>query len=612
MIPDETVEQVREAADIVGIIGEYVPLKRTGADFRGPCPFHQGTRRNFSVSPAKRMYHCFVCNESGDVFKFLTKRLGVDWPEAVRIVGEKAGIEVRDTQARREGPDPREPFWELNATAGAYFRQLLWDESIGAPAREYLSERQISREIAEEFALGFAPREIGLMRTYMNTLGFDDARLLEAGLMVQNDQETEPRPRFRNRLMFPILDVAGRHVGFGGRLIGPGDVKYINSSESPVFSKGKLLYGLNRSRNAIRRADRALIVEGYFDAVRLMAAGIEEVVAPLGTALTEMQVALLRKYSRNVFLLYDSDAAGLKATFRAGDELLRQGFAVRVVTLPPGEDPDTFVRTHGAPALEAQLDSAIDVFERKIQILERAGWFGELQKKRRALDRLLPTIRATSDPIMRDLYLSRAGEITGVDRAILVGELDGGRGSARIPAQAEQARGQPSPRINPELRARRGDRRARSHVRKASAEKELLRIMLLQRARVETIAERIGPDGFRDPCYRSIFAALLEDGGGSSAEELAAKLDPEAIEVVESLTEDPLALGIDPQRTIDDSLAQLEVRDIEDRLSEIERLLPLASEREKKTLGEEQKKLALRMRASGKGSFKAHRTSGGR
>ena len=601
MIPDETIEQVREAADIVGIIGEYVSLKRTGADFRGPCPFHQGTRRNFSVSPAKRMYHCFVCDESGDVFKFLTKRLGVDWPEAVRIVGEKVGIEVRDTQTRREGPDPREPFWELNATAAGYFRQLLWDEGVGAPARQYLAERELSRDVAEEFGLGFAPREIGLMRTYMNTLGFDDSRLLEAGLLTRSDQESEPRPRFRNRLIFPILDVAGRHVGFGGRLIGPGDVKYLNSSETPVFSKGKLLYGLDRSRNAIRRADRALIVEGYFDAVRLMSAGIDEVVAPLGTALTEMQVGLLRKYTHNVFLLYDSDSAGLKATFRAGDELLRQGFSVRVVTLPAGEDPDSFVRTQGAAALEVQLENAIDVFDRKIQLLERAGWFGELQKKRRALDRLLPTIRATSDPIMQDLYVSRAAEVTGVDRKILQGEL----GSARR-AAAPAPRAQPGPRINLDARARRGGRRARAHVRGASAERELLRAMLAQRSRVDTIAERIGPDSFRDSRYRAIFSALLSAGESADIHEITATLDPEELEVVESLVEDPLAL-VDPQRTIDDSLAQLEVRDMEDRVSEINRLFPLASEREKQALDEERQQLVLQMRASGKMSFKAFR-----
>jgi DNA primase len=600
VIPDETIEQVREAADIVGIIGEYVPLKRTGADFRGPCPFHQGTRRNFSVSPAKRMYHCFVCNESGDVFTFLTKRLGVDWPEAVRIVGEKAGIEVRDTQTRREGPDPREPFWELNATASAYFQKLLWDEELGAPARAYLAERAISREVATEFELGFAPREIGLMRNYMNTLGFEDSRLLEAGLLTRTDQETEPRPRFRNRLIFPILDVAGRHVGFGGRLIGPGDVKYLNSSESPVFSKGKLLYGLNRSRNSIRRADRALVVEGYFDAVRLMSAGIEEVVAPLGTALTEMQAVLLRKYTRNVFLLYDSDAAGLKATFRAGDELLRQGFSVRVVTFPVGEDPDSFVRAGGAAALETQLDGAIDVFERKLQILERAGWFGELQKKRRALDRLLPTIRATSDPVMRDLYVSRAGEVTGVNRNILLGEIDSIRRAPTPP------RPQPAPRINLDIRARRGDRRARSHIRGASAERELLRAMLALRSRVATIAERIGPDSFRDPSYRAIFTALLSAGDGATMDDLALILDAEEIEVAEALLEDPGAL-VDPQRTIDDSLAQLEVRGMEDRVSEIDGLLPLASEREKKALDEERQQLVVQMRASGKMSFKAFR-----
>jgi DNA primase len=601
VIPDETIEQVRDAADIVGIIGEYVSLKRTGADFRGPCPFHQGTRRNFSVSPAKRMYHCFVCNESGDVFKFLTKRLGVDWPEAVRIVGEKVGIEVRDTKTRSDGPDPREPFWELNATAAAYFRQLLWDESVGAPAREYLGERDLSRDVAEEFGLGFAPREIGLMRTYMNTLGFDDARLLEAGLLTQSDQQSEPRPRFRNRLIFPILDVAGRHVGFGGRLIGPGDVKYLNSSETPVFSKGKLLYGLNRSRNAIRRADRALVVEGYFDAVRLMAAGIEEVIAPLGTALTEMQVALLRKYTRNVFLLYDSDAAGLKATFRAGDELLRQGFSVRVVTLPAGEDPDSFVRTRGGAALEAELENAIDVFDRKIQILERAGWFGELQKKRRALDRLLPTIRATSDPIMRDLYVSRASEVTGVDRKILQAEI-----GATAPAAPPLPRAEPAPRINLEIRARRGDRRVRAHIHGASAERELVRAMLAQRSRVDTIAERVGPDTFRDSRYRAIFSALLSSGDSATIEEIAATLDSEEIEVIESLTEE-LGAHDDPQRTIDDSLAQLEVRDMEDRVAEIDRLLPLASEKEKQTLNEERQKFVLQMRASGKMSFKAFR-----
>jgi DNA primase len=605
VIADEVIEQVREAADIVAIIGEYVPLKKTGSDFRGPCPFHQGTRRNFSVVPAKRLYHCFVCGESGDVFKFLTKRLGVEWPEAVRMVGEKAGIEVPETRTRREGPDPREPLWELQATAAAYFQRTLWEENVGAQAREYLGEREITREVAEQFGLGFAPREIGLMRGYMNSLGFDDARLLEGGLLSRQDQESEPRPRFRGRLMFPILDVMGRNVGFGGRILGSGEPKYLNSSESPIFTKGKLLYGLNRSRNQIRRADRALIVEGYFDAMRLMSSGIEEVVAPLGTALTEAQAALLRKYTNNIYLLYDSDSAGLKATFRAGDELLSQGFSVRVVTLPSGEDPDTFVRTNGAAGLEDALTNAIDVFDRKIQILDRAGWFGELQKKRRALDRLLPTIRATSDEIMRDLYIGRASEVTGVDRAILLRELDSRR-QQTAPAPRIVEREIPS--MTPAIRGRTSDRREPRRDAGTSAERELVRAMLAQRSKVESIAERVGPDSFRNQDLRAIFAALLELGENATIEELATRLDSEAVALAEELLEDSDAI-IDAGRTIDDSVTKLNVRAIEERLLEIDGLLSLASSREKDDLEEEKKKLVVQMRASGKGSFKAFRRS---
>ena len=294
----------------------------------------------------------------------------------------------------------------------------------------------------------------------MNTLGFDEAPPRCAGLLVQGDDGSEPRPRFRGRLMFPILDSAGRNIGFGGRLLGPGEPKYLNSSESAAFSKGKTLYGLNWAKNDVRREDQVLVVEGYFDVVRLMAAGVNTVVAPMGTALTDAQAAALRKLTKNVFLLYDSDKAGLQATFRSGDELLRQGMSVRVVTLPEGEDPDTFVKAHGAAALTARLKDAIDVFERKIQLLERAGMFAELHKKRRALDRLLPTVRATSDEIMRDLYITRASEVSGVAREVLVRELSGKAG----PLQSSSA--QAAPRgVAPAPRVRRGERRARRNPR---------------------------------------------------------------------------------------------------------------------------------------------------
>ena len=242
--------------------------------------------------------------------------------------------------------------------------------------------------------------------------------LLEAGLAAIRDDKSVV-PRFRGRLLFPIHDLRGRAVGFGGRLLGPGEPKYLNSPENPVFHKGRQLYNLHQAKGAIRKEESVILVEGYFDVLRLVLAGVENVVAPLGTALTPEQGALLKRYASAAILLYDSDQAGLRATFRAGDELLRHGMRVRVATLPPGEDPDTLVKSGGAAALEPIVDAAMDLIERKIQLLEVKGWFEGVDHQREALDRLLPTIRAASDPIMRDLYLKKVSERTGVSREVL-------------------------------------------------------------------------------------------------------------------------------------------------------------------------------------------------
>ena len=651
MIPDEQIEQIRESADIVGVIGEYVELKRTGTDYRGPCPFHQGTNRNFSVSPKKKIYYCFVCHEGGDVFTFLQKRLGLDWPASVRLVAEKSGIEVREVErSRREGPDPRERFWEMNAAAAEYFTRTLWEESAAEPARDYLAQRGITRPVAERFGLGFAPREIGLMRAALNALGYEDPALLEGGLMVKPEEASEPRPRFRRRLMFPILDALGRHVGFGGRVIGEGEPKYLNSPETPVFTKGKMLYGLNVAKLAARREERMLIVEGYFDVVRLMAAGIEEVVAPLGTALTEAQAQLVTRYAQKVYLLYDADAPGQKAAFRSGDELLRQGAAVHVVSLPEGEDPDTYVATHGADGLRARLGEAADLFERKVQILERAGWFGDLAGKRRALDRLLPTIRATADPLMRDIYIARASEASGVGRELLAEEArrspsrtgavsrtraeqggsrprDGGRSTEQAgpppdmngapppdePGFQEQFQRRPfNPRGGDKRRGWKNVPEERPSIRGwgrtsepgALTERELLRALLVQRGSADAVAERISADGFRVPAYGRIFHALMQAGEDASIETLAATLDEETVRVLQNeLLVDPESIG-DPTATIAQALNNLRIREINEEMEAIERQRPIASDEEKDALNASAKKLRDEMRALGGKSFR--------
>lgn len=588
MIPDDVVERVRESADIVAIVGEHMKLKRVGNSFRGPCPFHQGKDPNFSVSP-RGGYVCFVCHEKGDVFTFVQKRLGLDFVDAVKYVGGKSGIEVKDVARERQGPDPREKFWEINAAAAEYFRTTLWESDLGAPAREYLAKRELDKETADRFGLGFAPKDPTLMRAYLESLGFDEARQLESGLLHRREGEDELRPRFRNRLMFPIYDPQGRVIAFGGRVIGQGEPKYLNSAESPVFVKGTTLYGMNWAKNAIRRDERVMLVEGYFDAIRLMIAGAESVVAPLGTALTEPQAELIRKYTSTVFLLYDSDQAGLKATFRAGDILLKQGFKVHVVTFPDGDDPDTFVARHGKEKLEAQLAAAIDVFERKIQILQRGGWFSDLRRKRVALDRMLPTIRATADEITRGLYISRASEVVGVSEEVLRRELKQGRRERSAPApEMDEA-------IEPRVRAvnRRADLRAEG----GSAERELVRLLVHRRQHVEAVAETCGTESFRDSRLAEIFNALVA-APDESLETIAAELSDDSVAFLNELSMNGGGLD-DPSRIIRDCVAVLKQRDIGEEIEAIDRELPLADDAEKDRLVSRKRQLAAEIKALG-------------
>jgi DNA primase len=370
--------------------------------------------------------------------------------------------------------------------------------------------------------------------------------------------------------MFPIHDARGRAVGFGGRSLDGREPKYINSPESEIYSKGTLLYRLHEARYAMRKADRVLVVEGYFDAVRTAAAGVDEVVAPLGTALTPEQAALLRRYTPNVFLLYDSDTAGLKATFRAGDALLRERATVQVVSLPDGEDPDTFVAQHGSAGLDRAIGAAVDVFERKLQLLQRGGWFADLGKSRKAIDKLLPTIRAAADHVTRDLYLTRAAHVSGVDRDTLAHEA----------AQAPNVREAPQfdRAAGPRSDVRGGARRPSVPVG-AGAERALVRAMLSAPDRVEQITEAIAyiddeastVDGaasptLRDARLRAIHEALLDAPGPLDVARLADVLPPDAVALLEELLAEQSSI-VRLGATIDDSLTGLKARWRQERIA---------------------------------------------
>jgi DNA primase len=578
MIPDEDVERVREGADIVSIIGEYVKLKRSGNSFRGPCPFHQGTHNNFSVTP-RGGYSCFVCGEKGDVFTFVQKHLGLDFVGAVKLVGEKSGIEVREVAGRHaEERDPREPFWEINNAATDFFESQLVDPAVGADARKYLESRGLTIEDARRFKIGFAPRSDALWQ-HLTALGFSDQRQLDAGLLVLPEGKTRTLVRFRNRLIFPITDAAGNVVGFGGRLLGPGEPKYLNSPDSVHFSKRTLLYGMHSAKNAIRKTDRVLIVEGYFDAIRLALAGIDEVVAPMGTALTRDQATLVKKHTHNVFLVYDSDSAGLRATFRSGDVLLATGIAPRVVSLPEGDDPDTFTAKHGLTGINREINQSIDVFDRKVQILERSAFFSDVRRKREAIDKLLATIRLTADPLSRALYISRAAEASGLSPATLEQEVaqlisaDAQKGGATLPSEPYRHQQGKTSRV--EFRP----------ARKISfnyppegylKEHALVRTLLHRRDLVYTASRALDLDHFRDPVHRRIMEALFENPE-VSVDEIAAGMDEKATEVLQELITG--GQGLNHEAVVRGGINSLLARDVYDEGTRTQDALKMVAEK---------------------------------
>ena len=566
MIPDVVVDEVRDRADLVEVIGESVPLTRSGKDWKGKCPFHEDRTPSFYVIPAKGFYNCFGCGASGDVFDFVMKRSGLDFVEAVKQVGSRFGVEVTEVGRAEDTEDPFRIHHEANAFAREHYRRRLAHPEEGRRARAYLEERGIDEETAKRFGLGFAPDEWRGLRAAAAVHGISDELLLEVGLVTTTERSAEPYDRFRNRIMFPIESVSGKVVAFGGRILGvaeKGVPKYLNSPESSVYHKGAELYALGWNRHVIRKEGAALVVEGYMDVVALSAEGVDHAVATLGTALTPEQARLLKRYTSRALLLFDSDEAGLRATFRGADVLLAAGIHPSVVTLPKGEDPDTLIRKEGAEGLRGYLDGALDVIDRKLQLLDEKGFFGSVDRIRVAVDKLLPTIRATVDPALRDIYVSRVAERTGVRRETLEEEIRSQALSTPVGVYSRSgdgayrvgSAGPVGPGISGGGRggaaASQGLKGKRSGgIPPLGAERKLLLVLLRARDWMDRALERIGPEEFRDPSWQAIFQALVEDPEMAvppreMAAEPARRLEellasPEVLEHTEQIFEDCL------------------------------------------------------------------------
>ncbi len=397
---DDIIQRVKDATDIVSVIGEYVPLKKAGSSYKGLCPFHQEKSPSFMVSPGRNSFHCFGCGKGGNVITFVMEMEKAPFPEALRLLAEKAGValpkpaeDLRDQERDRQ----RERLLSLNEFAGKFFHEKLLS-SEGQAAREYFKGRGFTKEVAVRFQIGYALPGWDTLKTAAQRAGYSQEELLAGGLLVHNEEKNSFYDKFRNRIIFPVKNNYGKITAFGGRTLGdePGP-KYLNSPETPLFKKGECLYLLEVARDAIRQRGFALVVEGYFDALALHTQGFENTVATLGTALTPSHARLIYRYTKEAVLLYDADEAGQAAVLRGFEPLAQAGLQVRVLVLPDAKDPDEYLRKHSKAELEGLLSKAPDFF--RWRAFSLAGKFRDQprEEKIRALREMVPLILQVPD-----------------------------------------------------------------------------------------------------------------------------------------------------------------------------------------------------------------------
>jgi DNA primase len=419
MIPDEKVREVRERASIFEVISEYVGLKKSGVNYLGLCPFHTEKTPSFNVNPAKGIYHCFGCGVGGDVVSFIMRIEGMAFPEAVRFLARRVGVEIPDrpqTDAEKRRSDEREHLYEVHETAVRYYEKVLLEEKAGEPGRAYLRRRAVDGETARAYRLGFAPDSWDGLARYLERKRIPLEEAEKIGLLRKRDRGGY-YDGFRNRLLFPITDLQGRPIGFGGRVLDDSLPKYLNSPESPIYRKSDVLFGMGTAKHAIREKGEAFIVEGYFDHLALFRAGFRNVVATCGTALTESHLKLLKRFAGKALLLFDADKAGKKATLRAMELFLEAGFPASVVQMPPDEDPDTFLERYGVEAFSRVVGEAKPVFEFFFRDLCRQHEAGSVEGKVAILSELAPRLDKIADQVERDLYVREVARVLAIEES---------------------------------------------------------------------------------------------------------------------------------------------------------------------------------------------------
>ena len=430
MIDRETVDRIYAAANIVDIVGDYVTLKRKGVNYVACCPFHNEKTPSFVVSPSKGLYKCFGCGKGGNAVTFVMEQESVSYPEALKIVAKRYGIEVReealsDEELRRN--DDRESMFALNGWAAEYFANFLHrdSEGINVGLSYFRQKRGLTEATIKKFGLGFCPSKGDRMSQDALTAGYKQEFLLSTGLSLVSDRNGSLYDRFRDRVIFPVHNISGRIVAFGGRTLRTDKqvAKYQNSPESEIYSKKRELYGLYFAKRAIQQQDFAILVEGYLDVISMHQAGIENVVASSGTSLTTEQIRLLGRFTKNITVIYDGDSAGIHASLRGIDMILKEGMNVRVVLLPEPEDPDSFARSHSAVEVRDYIrDNERDFLDFKARLLLKDAQ-GDPIRKAALIGDMVQSIAQIPDPIQRSVYIKECARIMDIDEQILIAEV---------------------------------------------------------------------------------------------------------------------------------------------------------------------------------------------
>jgi len=567
-INDRVLAELRMAADIVEVIGDHTRLKKAGRSWKGLCPFHNERTPSFTVDRDKGLYHCFGCGAGGDVIHFVRQIDRLEFPEAVEALAGRFGVTIPRRERRGPRDDRREKLFEAVSAAERFYRERL--DKPGNAAATYLEGRGVPKELWQQLTLGHAPDAWDSIGRALSP-AFPESLLIEAGLLQPRAETKGAYDRFRDRLLFVVRDERGRAVGFSGRALSPeGEPKYLNSPESPIFSKKRLLYGLFQAREAIRRRDRVVLVEGHFDHMALLRAGVAETVASMGTALTPEQVERLRRLTDHAIVCYDGDSAGRKATRGALALLLAQGFEARVARLPQGEDPDDLLRGQGPEALARRIDEAPDFLTWLLEDVQPAAAGLTPTEKRERVAQILEILAAIPDRILRyEEYRKVSAAVSvpvdvlwGADKANLQPSITRSKGVGdMVPAP-----GTP------------GNAAVLSAVVLPGAEKQLLQALTAGGDLNSLILSTLNPDHLTDDRVRKVVSALRKGSSGSEVVDFQRQIEHLTEEERSFISGFALEEAEPTQKGVEELLKRLESNYLERESAEIQRAIDRAGE----------------------------------